>query len=291
MTFENVVVDINSADGRLRMHPISADLFDGTYSGDVRIDGAGDTPSISVNEKVAGVKLAPLAKSMFEQENISGTIEGTFKLSGKGENLAAIRRDLDGNLAFSLADGTWQGTDVWHQLRSARALFKREPAPAPRLPARTEVTAVRASGTVTDGVFRSDDLLAELPFLRLTGAGSVDLAEGQVDYSMQARVLEQPEFIDPENEAELADFTEAVIPLSISGPLASPSIKPDIEAMLKAEVKRVVEKKGEDLKKRLLDRLIGGQEQAPGEQPADETPPEEEPEDTLEDALKKLFDQ
>ena len=299
LTFENVVVGVNSANGQLRMHPISAELYEGTYNGDVRINAASDTPSISVNEKIVGVQLAPLALAMFGQENISGTIEGSFKLAGSGRNLAAIRRDLDGNMAFSLADGAWEGTDLWHELRSARALFKREPPPEPRLPARTEFSTVRATGTVNDGVFRNSDLLAELPFLRLTGNGTVDLAEGQVDYSMQARVLEQPEFIDVANETELGDFTEAVIPLSITGPLDAPSIKPDINAMLKAEVKRVVEKKGEELKKRLIDRLIGGARQSPGDEGAeqaqqgdDQTQPQEEPdlEDQLEDALKKLFD-
>ena len=232
---------------------------------------------------------------MFGQDNISGTIDGSFKLSGSGRNLAAIRRDLGGTMAFSLADGAWEGTDVWHQLRSAYALFKQEPPPEPRLPARTEFTAVRASGTVTDGVFSSDDLLAELPFLRLTGNGSVNLAEGQVDYSMQARVLAQPEFIDAANETELADFSEAVIPLRITGPLASPSIRPDIEAMLRAELRRAVEKQGEAFKKRLIDELIGGRDQPASDQTADEgadqAQPEEErdPKDQLEDALKKLL--
>jgi AsmA protein len=295
MTFENVVVGIDSANSQLRMHPISAELFGGTYNGDVRINAASDTPSISVNERISGVQLAPLALSMFEQDNITGTIEGNFKLSGSGRNLAAIRRDLRGTMAFSLADGTWEGTDVWYQLRSARALFKQEAPPEPRLPARTEFTAVRATGTVTKGVFSNDDLLAELPFLRLTGNGTVDLAEGQIDYSMQARVMEQPEFIDATNEAELADFSEAIIPLRISGPLASPSIRPDIEAMLRAEVKRAVEKQGEAFKKRLIDELIGGGEQPANDQTADadadqaEPEQEKDPEDQLEDALKKLF--
>lgn len=296
MTFENMVLGLNSANGQLRMHPISADLFDGSYNGDVRINAAGNTPSISVNENIAGVQLAPLAKAMFEQENITGTIEGSFKLSGSGNNLAAIRRDLDGSMTFSMADGAWEGTDVWHQLRSAYALFKQRPAPEPRLPARTEFSNVRATGTVSDGVFRNNDLLAELPFLQMTGSGTVDLAAAEVEYSMQARVLEQPEFIDAASEAELKDFTKAVIPLSITGPLADPRIRPDIEAMLRAEVERAVEKEADKLKKRLIEDLLGSSSKPPADDASDAGPdqaePQEEqdPEDQLEDALKKLFD-
>ncbi len=289
MTFENMELGVTGANGLLRMHPITADLFEGTYKGDVRINAASDTPSISVNEKVEGVQLGPLAKAMFDQENITGTIDGSFQLSGSGINMSSIRRDLDGTMAFSLADGAWEGIDVWHQLRSAYASFKQRPAPEPRLPARTEFSKVRVSGPVKDGVFSNDNLLVELPFLQMTGNGTVDLAEGRVDYSIQARVLEQPEFVDPASETELNDFTKAVIPLKVTGPLAEPRIRPDIEGMLRAEVKRAVEKEGERLKKRLLDKLIGGSGQATDEE-SDQSQEETEPEEEIKNALKKLFD-
>lgn len=291
MTFENMSLGVNSANGQLRMYPITAELFDGTYKGDVRIDVSGDVPSISVNETVDGVQLEPLAKAMFDQENISGTIAGSFKLSGSGSMLSDIRRDLDGTMAFSLADGAWEGTDVWHELRSAYALLKQRPAPEPTLPARTEFSNVRVTGPVKDGVFSNDDLLAELPFLQITGNGTVDLAAGQIDYSLQARVLEQPEFVDAASEAELNDFTEAIIPLKVTGPLADPSIQPDIAAMLQAEAKRALEKEADKLTKKLLGDLLGGSGQATGDQADGEQAEEEEkPEDALKNALKKLFD-
>lgn len=285
MVFEDIELGVNSADGKLRLHPIGAELFEGAYSGDVRIDASGETPSISVDEKVEGVSLTPLARAMFEQENISGTLAGSFKLSGRGKTVSEIRSDLDGNMAFQLADGAWEGTDIWHQLRAARALFRKEPPPEQRNPPRTEFTSVVATGTVTDGLFRNDDLLAELPFLQLTGKGNVDLVEGAVDYGLQARVLERPEFVGGATQAELEDFTEAVIPVRISGPLASPKIRPDLEGMLKAEVSRQVREKRDEVKEKLLNELLGGDEEE-GEQ--DE---EAEEEKKLEDRLKDLFDQ
>lgn len=286
MVFEKIELGLHSENGKLRLHPIAANLFEGTYSGDVRIDASGETPSIAVDEKIEGVNLTPLARSMFEQENISGSIAGSFELSGSGENLAEIRSDLDGNMAFQLADGAWEGTDIWYQLRKARALFRQEPPPERQGPPRTEFTSVVASGTVTDGVFRNDDFLAELPFLRVTGNGTVDLAEAMVDYSLQARVMERPEFVDGATRAELDDFTEAVIPLKITGPLASPGIRPDIEGMLKAEVEKAVEEKKEELKDRVLNKLFGGDDK-----PADETTGDPEEDQDLEDQLKDLFDQ
>jgi len=257
MTFDNVTLGLNAADGNMRLHPITADLFDGKYDGDVRINASGSVPVLSVNENVRDVSLGSLARAMFEQENITGTINGSFRLSGRGENLAAIQRSLGGNMSMELIDGAWEGTDLWYELRRARALYKQEPAPEPELPARTQFSSVKATGPVTDGVFRNDDLFAQLPFMQLTGRGSVDFAAAKVDYRMTARILENPEFATDATAEELDEFTEAKIPLRITGSLADPTIAPDIGEMLKEEVKEKVE---EEIKDMLLKKLFGNDE-------------------------------
>ncbi len=286
MEFQNLEVGVNNVAGKLRLHPLSAELFDGTYTGDVRIDASGEVPSISVDEKVEGVSLTPLAQAMFEQDNISGTIAGSFQLRGRGATVGEIKSDLDGKMTFQLANGAWEGVDIWYQLRAARALFRKEPPPERQGPPRTEFSSVVATGTVEDGLFRNDDLLAELPFLRLTGKGNVDLVEGTIDYGLQARVLERPEFVNPASEAELDDFTEAVIPLRVTGALTSPSIRPDIEGMLKSQVEEAVEKKKDELKDRLLNELFGGEDEQEQEQdqPTD-------PKKKLENRLRNLLNQ
>ena len=296
MEFENLELGVNSSGGRLRLNPLAADFYDGSYRGDVRVDASGDVPSVSANENIDGVNLASLAAAMFGQENISGTINGNFVLGGSGRTLSAIRSDLDGSMSFELLDGAWEGTDVWHQMRSARAMYRQESAPEPTLPARTEFSSVKATGVVTDGIFQNDDFFAELPFLQLTGGGMVDINTTEVDYAMQVRVLDRPEFMGGATEEELADFTETVVPLKITGLLSAPSVRPDIEGIFRGRVEDAIEEKTEELKNELLNRLIGGAiepespEAGPAEEPQDgevAEVPEEEPEEDLEDKLKK----
>lgn len=291
VAFSNMVLGVNGTGDVLRLHPINAEFFDGRYTGDVRIDASGDLPSLSVNEQISDVNLASMALAMYEADNISGTINGSFVLSGAGASLSAISTDLDGTIGFELNDGAWEGTDVWHQLRSARALYKREPAPEPRVPVRTEFTSITVSGPVTDGVFQNDNLLAQMPYLRVTGAGMVNLASREIDYSVQARVLERPEFMNDASDDELADFTEALIPIRITGPLASPSFRPDIEAMFRAEVEKAIEEKTDELKEDLLNRLLDTDEEDSGAagEGADTQEEEKDIEDELKDRLKDLF--
>ena len=284
LEFTNLELGLKSAGGKLRMHPLAAELYGGTYKGDVRIDASQDVPSISVNEKLTGVNLTSLANSMFDQDNISGTINGSFELQGAGQNLAAIRQDLDGNMSLELKDGAWEGTDIWQQLRTARAIFRQETPPEPVLPARTQFTSISATGMVTDGIFENNDLKILLPFLQLTGKGFIDLPAGHVDYSVQARVLDKPELMAGVTEAELADFTKTVVPVRISGPLNSPSVRPDIEAVFRQQVEGALEEQKQELKDKIFKGLLGGDEEAPEESDGES---EEAEEEDLEEQLKK----
>lgn len=289
--FTGMDLGVNSSDGRLRLYPISARFFDGSYAGDVRIDASGETPTLSMNEFINDVSIQKMLSAMYDVTDVTGTVNANMALTGAGQAMSAIAADLDGTMKFELLDGAWQGVDVWQQLRTARALYKREAPPEPRLPARTEFTAITASGVVTDGVFRNEDLVAQLPFLRVTGNGTVDLGTRELDYSVQARILETPEFMSTASEDELNDFTEALIPIRIRGPLASPSFRPDIEGMFRQEVERAIDNKKNELQNELMDRLLGGEreEEAAGET-ADTAPEEEKDlEDELKDRLRELF--
>lgn len=241
-----VVLALSAGNGRLRLHPITAALYGGNYNGDVRIDVAGATPELSLDEKVAGVDLAQLALAMFATQNITGSINGNFKLAGHGNDMAEIRRTLGGSMSLALEDGTYEGTDIWYELRRARALFKQEAPPEPVLPPRTKFSSVTATGIVTNGVLQNDDLVADLPFMEITGRGKVDIAAGIVDYSLRAQVYKKPEIMAGATPEEIDDLTKAVIPLKITGSLASPKVRPDIEALLQQRIKEKIEEKIED---------------------------------------------
>jgi AsmA protein len=153
-------------------------------------------------------------------------------------------------MSIELRDGAFVGTDVWYELRKARALLKGEQPPEAALPAKTDFNSLRMTGVVANGVLSSDDLFAELPFMQLTGGGQINIPAGTLNLAMNARILERPEFLQNATTEELNEFTEAVIPLKITGPIASPSIRPDLEKLLKKRVE-------DEIKEQLRDKLKG----------------------------------
>ena len=177
-----------------------------------------------------------------------------FSASGQSAELRTAQRNLSGDMSFELLNGTFEGTDIWHELRRARALIKGMEAPPAVLPPRTQFSAVSATGVVKNGVMRNEDFFAELPFMQLTGRGQIDLVAATVDYSLVARVLDRPEFLLDATDEELNEFTQAEIPLKISGSLASPSVKPDLEKLLRKRVEDEIKDKLKDKLKDLFKR-------------------------------------
>ncbi|MEL6868999.1 MAG: AsmA family protein [Pseudomonadota bacterium] len=281
LPFSSLKLGLKVADSKARLAPIKATVLNGAYEGDVRIDASGKQPTLSLNERVSGLDMGALASQLFERDNIEGTFAGQFQLGGVGETLADIRSSLNGDVSFALTDAVLTGTDVWYEIRRARALFKREtPPPAPAEPA-TRMTNLTGTAKVSNGVATNNDLYAELPFLQFTGDGTVNLADATVNYGLDARVLERPEFLTDASAEELDAYTEAVIPLKITGELAAPKIAPDIEGMARAAAKEKIDAEKDRLKRRLLDKLIDGDEAEAGEEG------EEEEEGDIEDELKK----
>ncbi|MEJ2603920.1 MAG: AsmA family protein [Gammaproteobacteria bacterium] len=287
LSFREIRLGVTGDGGKLRLHPISARVLDGGYRGDVRIDASGSKPRLSVDENVEGVQLAALGREMLETDKLSGSLEGRFALAGRGDNLAEIRQDLSGEVRFDLSDGAFEGTDLWYEIRRARAIFRGEAPPAPPETPRTPFSTIRGTGKVAGGVLTNDDLLAELPFLRVRGAGAIDLAAATLDYGVEARVLERPEFVRGASDAELAEYTEAVIPIRISGDLADPTVRPDIEDMLRSEVKSRLDEEKDRLERRLLERL--GIDEEAGDADAEPAEEEESVEDQLKNKLKDLL--
>jgi len=286
LEFRNLVLGVNATDGLMRLNPLRSEFFGGSYEGDIRIDARPAEPRLSLNERVSGVQLGELTQAMFEVEHVTGLIEGAFNLSASGRTLGDMRRKLNGDMVFGLTDGAWEGVDVWHQVRSARAALRQEQRPAAPERPRTEFSDVTGTATVTDGIVDNRDLVALLPFMRLTGQGRINLIEATLDYRLDATFVDRPELA---RDAAMADLQGRRLPMRIDGALSEPRIRPDFGAMVTDEVRDRVRTRAEDL---VRDRLgLGREAPAPEGEPQTlqegEEAAEEAPRESSEDRLRR----
>ena len=249
--FTKLRLGVNAREGKARFYPSEASMYGGQYRGDIGIDSTGNVARVTLDEHVTGVNFAPLFKDMFETERVSGKGSANIKLAGSGRTTDDVMKTLDGTVDFKVADGALEGSDLWYEIRRARALLKQQAIPErPSGPPRTPFTALTGTGTMNDGVMKNDDLNVAMQYLKVTGQGAVDLPKNSLDYRLVAAVLKIPR--EGADAAQMQDMVDAQIPVKVSGALTDPKVRPDLEGYLKGEVKKKVEEK---IKDKLGDKL------------------------------------
>ena len=285
---QQLSADVKARNGIITLDPMSALLYDGKYAGRIQLDFTGQQPRIDLNQALDAVQVGGLLKDMLEVEQLKGLAKANINMKGTGLTQAELTRSLAGTLSFDLADGVYDGMDIWYEIRRARAQIKGEPLPQRTGPAQTKITALEFGSVVADGVMRTDPMSGEIPYIKLSGTGSLNLIEQALDYKLKARVFEKPQF-DGES---LDDLTNLTIPLTIRGTIASPKIGVDLEDLLKNVATQQIQKK--------IFEELGIGEKKPAEAPPQEgappesapenaAPKEEKPEDVIKRGLRDLL--
>ncbi|MBI5461661.1 MAG: AsmA family protein [Gammaproteobacteria bacterium] len=238
----DVDITVSAKGGLVQVFPARANMYQGTYNGNITVDVRGKQPRLAMDEKVAGVQAEPLLTDLLGKAKVTGSADVALKLTAVGNHPRAIRKTLDGNARFAFSDGVIKGMDVLGEIRKAYALLRGKPQPAGNS-GQTEFSAITGTATVTKGVVNNPDLLGKSPLMQAQGKGTANLVTQQLDYRVTATLVDSLE-----GKGEL---TGRPIPVHITGTFADPKVGVDLENVLKQEVKK-------QLQKKLQDKLKGG---------------------------------
>jgi len=245
----DIVIQLLAQDGLVRVHPASANMYQGRYQGDVSLDVRGKQPKISLNEKLSGVQVGPLLQDMLGEARLSGATQASAQLTALGQTPDEFKQTLNGNLAFAFTDGAVQGFNLAAMIRKAQAQLKGQPLPPESGPNQTDFSQLTGTATVTNGVIQNQDLSAKSPLLRVEGKGSVDLPKETLDYLVTAKVVGS---LEGQGGKGLDEVRGVAIPVQVAGTFAKPSYKIRLdEAVREAAEEKVKEKVQEKVEKKL----------------------------------------
>ena len=86
----NVRVTLAANNGAVRVHPVSAKLYGGSYTGDIRIDASGEVPVMSLNEQFNNVDFGALSLALADSQQLTGRVTGSLVMTATGHNLSLI---------------------------------------------------------------------------------------------------------------------------------------------------------------------------------------------------------
>lgn len=242
---------VRGKDGRWRLAPISARLYQGRYAGDIRLDVSGKTPHIRLNEALSNVHLGPLLKDLTNTDRLSGVANLRARLSATGSNAAALTRSARGTARFALRDGALRDININAEICRAYALAKHQPLPAAGTQ-KTNFTTLSGSVVLAGGLAHNNNLILTAPLLKITGKGSANLINDTLDYNTEV-VLAKSFTCTGGNT--LSDLKWVRIPLHIGGSFAKPTFRLDLARALQGVIRRKLRQKEQALRNKVKDRL------------------------------------
>ena len=104
-----------------------------------------------------------------------------------------------------------------------------------------------ASFRIAGGVAHNDDLAMKSPFLRLGGAGDIDIGNGRIDYLARVSVVETSKGQAGKERDELRGIT---VPVRLRGPFDDLSYTLEVDELLKDAAKAKLDEKKAELKEK-----------------------------------------
>ncbi|MGE0082045.1 MAG: AsmA family protein [Thiohalomonadaceae bacterium] len=251
MRTSEVRATLRANGGQLRLNPVGAKLYGGSYAGNIGLDVRRDVPALSMDEKLTGVQVGPLLKDFMGKDYVTGRAQLAAQLTARGADPMAIRKTLNGNASFRFEEGAVNGINIAQLIREG--LAKAQGRPAPKEETRsTDFSEMKGTVTVKDGLVSNNDLSAKSPLLRVNGKGTAHLVTEKLDYRIDAAIVGT---LEGAGGAEMRDLKGLTVPIHIGGTFTKPKFDVPIGKLLEERARSALEaekkKKEQELQQRL----------------------------------------
>ena len=223
--FAPAEIEATLAAGIVKFGASNLGAYDGQASGELVIDASAASPAYALHSDLAGVRALPLLQSAAGFDKLDGKLQAKLTLRAAGASPHAIMSSLDGTVFAVLQDGAVRGLNVAQMIRSLTSgtlsgwQEGKEQA--------TDLSQLSASFRVDKGQALTNDLNLIGPLVRVTGAGTVDLAGKALALRVEPKLV-----MTMEGQGRAADPIGLGIPVMIDGPWDQPRIYPDMTGML-----------------------------------------------------------
>lgn len=213
---------------RAKLENVKAEikLDGGTLAGALSADANGN--KLHVRETAQNVGLGALLRDVAQKDVLDGRGNVTLDVQSSGGTVTALKKALAGSARVEMKDGAINGVNLADSARNVKsALGAKQAKPDPSQ--KTDFSEMSASFKIAGGVAHNDDLKAASPFLRLGGAGKLDIGNNAIDYLAKATLAATTKGQGGRDASNVAGIT---IPVKLSGPLDNPNWHVDYSALL-----------------------------------------------------------
>ncbi|WP_373086215.1 AsmA family protein [Sneathiella sp.] len=197
-------------------------LYEGTGKGTIHVDAQNPALKITNNLTIENIQLKPLLTDASDFTKLEG--KGMFQadLTTTGKSQADLVSALNGNGQILFEDGSISGINLAAMARNLASAFTES-----KEAQKTDFAEISGTFTIKNGILTNDDLKLLNPFIRLNGAGTVQLPPKTLNYRIEPKLVATTKGQGGETESGVA------VPIVVSGPWDNLTYAPDLAGALK----------------------------------------------------------
>jgi hypothetical protein len=222
-------------DGRLRFQPLRLELAGGAAEGSATVEtAAGETPpragpQLQLQLQANDLRLGPVLAAFGVGDVATGTARtASVDVRGHGKTPLGIAAGLDGAARFRIADGSLRVPGLARLSMGLVETFGAVLGIGGNADGATPVACAVGDLPVRAGVVHAERLVVVTPSVAITGEGTVRLGEGTLRLTLVPKPLDEA-------------LVRVVVPVVVSGELASPEVTPHPELRVGARPEPAVD--------------------------------------------------
>jgi AsmA family protein len=159
----------------------SKDELEGKITARIKFDAKSDTPTASIDLRVANLRLAQFMRKDSSQPPLDGLLQGHLDLTGHGRSIHDIASKADGTVTVTLPQGAMRAS-----LAELAGLdFRGLGLTLTKNKADTPIRCGVASFKAHDGTLTAQTLLIDTDSVLITGSGTIQLNSEALDLELQ----------------------------------------------------------------------------------------------------------
>jgi AsmA protein len=220
--------------------------YQGKGIGVVKLTTAKKPYKLQSQFELKDIQANPLLKDAVGFDKLLGKGLVNWNISTQGLSQHDFIHALDGKIGLNLSDGAVKGVNLAALARSAEGLLSGDMSKVSLDhnfddAQATDFASLMANFNFTKGVGNTTDLALVNPFIRVNGQGVLDLANTDIDFKIQTKLIASADGQQASNQK-----SGVTIPIKITGPFHNTKIKADISSVTL-----------DTIKEKLTDKLKG----------------------------------
>jgi AsmA protein len=223
--FAPASVGVILSNGVLTTGLVRTGIYGGQIQGTLVVDASQAEPSHALRVDLIGVRALPLLSDVASFDGIDGSMQAKIDARGRGTNPRAIISALYGAVDLSVQDGELRSVNIAKMIRfvAAGTLSGWQENKAEK----TDLTQLNAFFRLEGGKASTDNLRLLGPLVRVTGAGTADLAAKTLQFRVEPKLV-----LSLEGQGGSADPVGIGVPVVVQGPWGAPRIYPEVAGIL-----------------------------------------------------------